>query len=176
MSELKTLGYIDGKRYPFTISQLKDYLGISHDNHDNLLDLLAAAAADSIERITRESLVRKSYNITLDFVGELVYELPRFPYISLTYVAGQDADGTLTELTKDTDYYLRGGTTKVIEFLTVYDNFQLIMHAGYATGNCPPALVVACMKQVAFDSENRTGGTITDEVLKMITPYIHYHG
>ena len=174
MSEIKTAGYIDGDRYPFTLAELKDYLGISHEAHDPMLSMMAASAADLIERVTREALVRKSFSVTLDFTGELVYTLPRFPFISLTYVAGQDTDGTLTTLTLNTDYYLRGASQKVIEFTSAYDNYQLTLHAGYTAGTCPPALVLACMKQVAFDSENRTSGALTEEVMKLISPFIHY--
>lgn len=175
MAEIKTVTYTDSVKYPCKIEDLREYLGITHLNYDKIIDVIAAGAADLIEQITGEALVRKTYTVTFDFIGELVFTIPRFPYISISSVKGQSTDGTLTTLVEGTDYYLRGNSEKVIEFLEVYDNYQFTLAAGHATGLCPPMLVLAVMKQTAFDSENRSSGTITDEVYKSISPFIHYH-
>lgn len=161
-----------GGRLPFEIEDLKDYLGIEHEADDMKLQVISEAICELVEKHTNLGLVKQGLVYTFEYSGETI-KLPRSPYIGTFVLKGIDQEGAETTLTLNTDYYLRGNSVKYLEILsTEYYLYKATYQTGYI--DCPRGLIIAIWKQAAFNSQNRTGGELTKEVLNDLTPFIQY--
>lgn len=83
--------------YPVTLQQLKEHVGILHNDDDTLLTRLVYAACDSVERLIWAKLVTQTWDFYFDGFPDK-FRLPFPPCQSITSVKYYDTAGTLQTL------------------------------------------------------------------------------
>ncbi len=83
---------------PFTLDQVKEHLRYPHDDQDNYMHVLIAAARAKAEAYLKRSLMPQTWRWTLDEFPATWFDVPRPPLrsaVTLTYLDGDSAAITL---------------------------------------------------------------------------------
>ncbi len=82
---------------PVTLSEVKKWLRVDHDEEDDLLALIIAESRNRVERHTLRHLITQTWNLFLDEwpCGDRI-AFPRAPLQSVTSVTYTDSDGAPT--------------------------------------------------------------------------------
>lgn len=146
-----------------TLAEAKNYIKQQYGTltvEDNLLSDMIQAARQWIEQYIRKSIIQKT--IIAYTPDELAcFNLPMGPVQEISTVKRVDIEGTKTELTLNTDYYVTGQEDKTLYFYTVWGTISGGSTAGLEvtyTSNyveVPKALKNACLKLVAENYYNR---------------------
>ena len=128
---------------PVTLQEAKDYMRISSDSENDLIEELITSARERIEKFTGLSLGEKTLRAYW-FYYHVPAEIPYGP-ITLINSVVDDNDVVL-------EYTARGLQYKVLE---AYSTQGLVIEyeAGFAVA--PKGLKLAILKQVSTDYENR---------------------
>ena len=128
---------------PVTLQEAKDYMRISSDSENDLIEELITSARERIEKFTGLSLGEKTLRAYW-FYYHTPAEIPYGP-ITLINSVVDDNDVAL-------EYTARGLQYKVLE---AYSTQGLVIEyeAGFAVA--PKGLKLAILKQVSTDYENR---------------------
>jgi uncharacterized phiE125 gp8 family phage protein len=78
---------------PVSQSVIKAHLRVSHSDDDSLIESLQFASQDTIQRLTRRSLMLQTITLKLDKFPSDAIELPRPPAVSVTSIQYVDEDG-----------------------------------------------------------------------------------
>lgn len=105
---------------PITLTEIKEYLRVSHSNDDDLLEELITAGRLKFEDVTWKSVVPHDFILTFDN-EETEFPLPSPPIDDVTSVSWWDGE-EWTELDNSDDYYVLGEYDKTIQVLYYYDN------------------------------------------------------
>lgn len=127
---------------------------------ESLIDTMCSEARVYFEKVTGLSLVEKTYQVHFRYEDK-PYILPVSPVVSITSVKTVDIDGTLNELTLNSEYYKRGlyEIEVITDAETISNPFrtfggkqdlQVIFVAGYGsnTETIPADLLGAMKKQI----------------------------
>ena len=128
---------------PVTLQEAKDYMRISSDSENDLIEELITSARERIEKFTGLSLGEKTLRAYW-FYYHVPAEIPYGPVTLINSVV-DDNDVAL-------EYTARGLQYKVLE---AYSTQGLVIEyeAGFAVA--PKGLKLAILKQVSTDYENR---------------------
>ena len=128
---------------PVTLQEAKDYMRISSDSENDLIEELITSARERIEKFTGLSLGEKTLRAYW-FYYHVPSEIPYGPVTLINSVV-DDNDVAL-------EYTARGLQYKVLE---AYSTQGLVIEyeAGFAVA--PKGLKLAILKQVSTDYENR---------------------
>ena len=128
---------------PVTLQEAKDYMRISSDSENDLIEELITSARERIEKFTGLSLGEKTLRAYW-FYYHVPQEIPYGP-VTLIESVVDDNDVAL-------EYTARGLQYKVLE---AYSTQGLVIEyeAGFAVA--PKGLKLAILKQVSTDYENR---------------------
>lgn len=127
------------------LDDVKRYLGISTDIHDELLVFLLKSSREEVEKYTKKALVSKTVIAYYDSVNEYL-KLPITPVTSVTSVV--DADDIEVSYTLGKGDNPRVNLTSSSEVIITYES-------GYE--ELPNDLQLCVIKAVCEDFEFRTG-------------------
>lgn len=128
---------------PVTLQEAKDYMRISSDAEDDLIEELITSARERMEKYTGLSLGEKTLR-TYWFYFHVPTEIPYGPVTDIISVV----DDNDVEL----EYTARGLQYKVLEAYST-QGVLIEYQAGFAV--VPKGLKLAILKQVSTDYENR---------------------
>jgi uncharacterized phiE125 gp8 family phage protein len=149
------------------VSDMKTFLGVSHSDHDTMIENMIRAAMRMAEDVTGITLTTTTFRMYLDVFRDVM--IPRYPIQAISSVQYYDGSNTLTTL--DTSLYDADIATIPcrIEFLNspvVYDRLnavQINFTAGHASvANINPGILqgirmaVASMYDFRSDTVDRT--------------------
>lgn len=140
---------------PVTLQEAKDYMRISSNAEDDLIEELITSARERIEKFTGLSLGEKTLRAYW-FYFHVPSEIPYGPVTLINSVV-DDNDVAL-------EYTARGLQYKVLE---AYSTQGLVIEyeAGFAVA--PKGLKLAILKQVSTDYENRENYSIYDQAYEL---------
>lgn len=140
---------------PVTLQEAKDYMRISSDSENDLIEELITSARERIEKFTGLSLGEKTLKAYW-FYYHVPAEIPYGPVTLINSVV-DDNDVAL-------EYTARGLQYKVLE---AYSTQGLVIEyeAGFAVA--PKGLKLAILKQVSTDYENRENYSIYDQAYEL---------
>lgn len=140
---------------PVTLQEAKDYMRISSDSENDLIEELITSARERIEKFTGLSLGEKTLRAYW-FYYHVPAEIPYGPVTLINSVV-DDNDVAL-------EYTARGLQYKVLE---AYSTQGLVIEyeAGFAVA--PKGLKLAILKQVSTDYENRENYSIYDQAYEL---------
>lgn len=163
-----------------TTADSKAFSRIDFSNDDSLVDSFIEAATLWVQKRIGRALINQTVIAEWDSVGDNV-PLPYIPVSSITKVETVEDDGTLTELTANSGYYLRNGKIKVTTSL----GLRVTYIAGYGTTSTDvPTPLVTAVERIALglyerrDDEVMGDDTRVDAVamnsLSLLQPYMNY--
>lgn len=164
--------------YPVSLSEVKQYMRITHDADDAMITLLLTAAIQQCEEITQRSLMEQTWQVTLDEFSDAI-QLLRPPVQSILGVTYVDADGA-TQAMDVGDFYLdvQGyGPAWLVpsveaEWPTPRDQANAVVVTyvagyGYASESVPAPIKMWIMIRVADFYENR-GKTVIGQTVESV--------
>lgn len=174
---------------PVSSAEAKLWCKVTGTAEDSIFAILVPAARKALEKYTASSFGQKTIYATWDEMpedNEII--LPYGPIISVDKIYKIDSEGTESELTLNSDYWISGDNEATItigqSWSTGYVTkmaYRIEYTAGYGHANTetlPTDLKLAIMKQVATDymlRENIAVGTISstldNESKKLAAPY-----
>jgi uncharacterized phiE125 gp8 family phage protein len=136
---------------PVTLQEAKDYMRISSNAEDSLIEELITSARERIEKFTGLSLGEKTLKAYW-FYFHIPQEIPYGPVTLIDSVVN-DEDVAL-------EYVARGLQYKTLESYST-TGLTIEYEAGFAVA--PKGLKLAILKQVSTDYENRENYSIYDQ-------------
>jgi len=140
---------------PVTLQEAKDYMRISSNAEDSLIEELITSARERIEKFTGLSLGEKTLRAYW-FYFHIPQEIPYGP-VTLIESVVNDEDVAL-------EYTARGLQYKMLEAYSTV-GLTIEYEAGFAV--CPKGLKLAILKQVSTDYENRENYSIYDQAYEL---------
>jgi uncharacterized phiE125 gp8 family phage protein len=140
---------------PVTLQEAKDYMRISSDSENDLIEELITSARERIEKYTGLSLGLKTLKAYW-FYFHVPAEIPYGPVTAINSVV----DDNDVEL----EYTARGLQYKTLEAYST-QGLAIEYEAGFAV--CPKGLKLAILKQVSTDYENRENYSIYDQAYEL---------
>ena len=175
--KLKTAPLVE----PVTLSELKEFAEIDHDDRDEMLKKMIKAMREEVEEYLHRALIEQSWLYYLDAWFPTALELPRSPLISITAVLLYDNDDASEAWSSD-NYLVDITSTpgRIVDLngppTTTRDTrgIEIEFKAGYGTaqGDVPEPIRQAIMRGAAlmFD-EKVTAGKAHESVAGMICKY-----
>jgi len=140
---------------PVTLQEAKDYMRISSNAEDDLIEELITSARERIEKFTGLSLGEKTLKAYWFY-----YHIPsEIPYGPVTLINSVVDDNDV-----DVEYTARGLQYKVLEAYSTV-GLTIEYEAGFAVA--PKGLKLAILKQVSTDYENRENYSIYDQAYEL---------
>jgi uncharacterized phiE125 gp8 family phage protein len=133
-----------------TLGDVKTYLNVTHDRHDEMLTSMITSAQDMCERYAGLAFLTSTYEVYYRWVYDFVY-LP-LNNQSVTSVKKIDLDGNETTLSSS-EYVVLGNTQKVLRLKTPINNqLQVTFTAGIesAPKDLDKSILDAIKSQVKF--------------------------
>jgi uncharacterized phiE125 gp8 family phage protein len=140
---------------PVTLQEAKDYMRISSDSENDLIEELITSARERIEKYTGLSLGLKTLKAYW-FYFHIPAEIPYGPVTAINLVVN-DND-------VDLEYTARGLQYKTLEAYST-QGLTIEYEAGFAVA--PKGLKLAILKQVSTDYENRENYSIYDQAYEL---------
>jgi uncharacterized phiE125 gp8 family phage protein len=140
---------------PVTLQEAKDYMRISSESENDLIEELITSARERIEKFTGLSLGEKTLRAYW-FYFHIPQEIPYGP-VTLIESVVNDEDVAL-------EYTARGLQYKMLEAYSTV-GLTIEYEAGFAV--CPKGLKLAILKQVSTDYENRENYSIYDQAYEL---------
>ena len=140
---------------PVTLQEAKDYMRISSESENDLIEELITSARERIEKFTGLSLGEKTLKAYW-FYFHIPQEIPYGP-VTLIESVVNDEDVAL-------EYTARGLQYKMLESYST-TGLTIEYEAGFAV--CPKGLKLAILKQVSTDYENRENYSIYDQAYEL---------
>jgi len=140
---------------PVTLQEAKDYMRISSNAEDDLIEELITSARERIEKFTGLSLGEKTLKAYW-FYFHIPAEIPYGPVTAINSVV----DDNDVEL----EYTARGLQYKTLEAYST-QGLTIEYEAGFAVA--PKGLKLAILKQVSTDYENRENYSIYDQAYEL---------
>jgi uncharacterized phiE125 gp8 family phage protein len=140
---------------PVTLQEAKDYMRISSNAEDDLIEELITSARERIEKYTGLSLGLKTLKAYW-FYFHIPAEIPYGPVTAINSVV----DDNDVEL----EYTARGLQYKTLEAYST-QGLAIEYEAGFAVA--PKGLKLAILKQVSTDYENRENYSIYDQAYEL---------
>jgi len=174
---------------PVTATEAKNFCKVTTTADNDLFTILIKAARRSLEQFTSSSFAEKTIHATwIKMPEDNELELPYGPIISVDAVYWIDSEGTETEATLNTDYWVLGDQDLVVKvsnrwssgWVSTDQSVRVEYTAGYGdtlTQTLPEELKLAIMKQIATDYEMREdvapGGVtvLSNESKRLAAPY-----
>lgn len=179
---------------PVSISEVKSFCRISTSADDTLLATLVTACRKTLENYTGKALASQVVytSLTLEELNRRIdenleggFKLPLQPVSSVDSVKVIDYEGTETELTEGTDYYVWDAPWAKIIFQNIggskKTNVVIEYTVGYGEEGCPDLpedLKLALLREILDAYDKREN--ITDEnwieisggTKKLVAPYM----
>jgi len=148
---------------PLTVTEAKDWLGITGTTQDAKILAAIPAARKKVEQLSGRSLVERTLKLILTDYSDTVIELPYPPINAVDSVKSKATDGTETTYTA-TDYAL---VYNRLHFTGFDQDIEIV----YSTlANTEEFYKLAVKKQLAYDYRNQYSDNGFDqEVIKMIS-------
>jgi len=140
---------------PVTLQEAKDYMRISSDSENDLIEELITSARERIEKYTGLSLGLKTLKAYW-FYFHIPAEIPYGPVTAINSVV----DDNDVEL----EYTARGLQYKTLEAYST-QGLAIEYEAGFTI--VPKGLKLAILKQVSTDYENRENYSIYDQAYEL---------
>ena len=151
---------------PVTTAEAKLFCKVTGTAEDTLFTILISAARKALEKYTSSSFAEKTLHATWVTVPEdNLLELPYGPTITVSKVYWIDDEGTETEATLNSDYWVYGDQDAIVKVSKFWSGGTLVSNsvrveytAGYGHANTetlPTDLKLAILKQIATDYELR---------------------
>ena len=140
---------------PVTLQEAKDYMRISSDSENDLIEELITSARERIEKYTGLSLGLKTLKAYW-FYFHIPAEIPYGPITAINSVV-DDNDVAL-------EYTARGLQYKTLEAYST-QGLTIEYEAGFTI--VPKGLKLAILKQVSTDYENRENYSIYDQAYEL---------
>lgn len=153
-----------GADEPVTIEELKGFLAIDSDDHDELLYSLIKSAREEVENYTGLSLIKS--NVIAKWESLDTAELPFGPVLSLDSVKDKDGETIVSD-----KFYVEGIMGSFVNIKADTDSSITFAYvAGYDASTIPEGLKLAIMKNATDDFEQRTGVDTTGKMSKDLFP------
>ena len=152
---------------PVSVAEAKTFCRAPSGTQDDaLFAILIPAARQALEKYTSSSFAEKTIHVTwVTSPRDNVLEIPYGPTISIDKVYQIDEEGTETELTLNSDYFVFGDQDAILKVVSYWSSgivstrsVRVEYKAGYgnaATETLPAPLKLAVLKQVATNYELR---------------------
>lgn len=102
---------VEGPTMPVvSLDEMKLHLNVDHDNHNDLIEAITAAATEEVDGIAGigRALVDQTWDLYLEEFGSEPIEIPLPPLIEVESVKYYDSDNALQTLVADTYYEVIG--------------------------------------------------------------------
>lgn len=150
--------------YPVSTSELKIHLGISHSDHDAMIDDCIQAATNLAEVETWQLMGSRTLKMNLDSFQNCI--IPRYPVTAISHIKYYDTANTLQTLSASNyDVDLSSFPTRV-RFYTMpstYDRYnavQITFTCGHSTIANVEKGIKQAIKMVAADMYDQRGNII----------------
>ena len=140
---------------PVTLQEAKDYMRISSESENDLIEELITSARERVEKFTGLSLGQK----TLKAYWLYFHTPAEIPYGPITLINSVVDDNDV-----ELQYTARGLQYKVLEAYSTV-GLTIEYEAGFAVA--PKGLKLAILKQVSTDYENRENYSIYDQAYEL---------
>ena len=140
---------------PVTLQEAKDYMRISSESENDLIEELITSARERIEKFTGLSLGEKTLRAYW-FYFHIPQEIPYGPVTLIDSVVNDDDVAV--------EYVARGLQYKMLEAYST-TGLTIEYEAGFAVA--PKGLKLAILKQVSTDYENRENYSIYDQAYEL---------
>ena len=140
---------------PVTLQEAKDYMRISSDAENDLIEELITSARERVEKFTGLSLGQK----TLKAYWLYFHTPAEIPYGPITLINSVVDDNDV-----ELQYTARGLQYKVLEAYSTV-GLTIEYEAGFAVA--PKGLKLAILKQVSTDYENRENYSLYDQAYEL---------
>lgn len=187
----------DPKVEPFSVAELKRYLRMYEDQHDEDTDVanLAKAAREWAEDFTGRALVTQRWRLSIgdrvavdpvvepgvycgrqERLGTEIY-LRRTPVTSIVSFVSVDSDGDETAVDADT-YELRDGSGRWPRVVALNGaswatgEYRIVFEAGYAEGKVPARLrqAMKLWAEANYERDDRTMQQLLDAAERLAKP------
>lgn len=147
---------------PLNIDEVKNYLKINFDEDDLLLSDMIIAAREQAEKFTGLSLIEKEITLfASDYDNEIELPYPAHGEVVEVEINGQDVLANCTILGNKNKSVI---VPVVYESISSGDGVEIIYTT---TGDCPAAIKVALLKNIAEWYENR--GNSSDNSINQLS-------
>jgi uncharacterized phiE125 gp8 family phage protein len=160
---------------PVTVQEVKDHLGVTIHDDDQMIAGMISSAREYVEDVTRRKIMTQTWDYYLDKFPKVGYiTLPFGNLQSVTYVKYTDSDGSQTTMTVTTEYLVETNGTglgKVVlppdvtwPSFVPYSSNPIVVRfiCGWTTQALVPyAIKAAIMMNVSDMYENRGERIIT---------------
>lgn len=150
--------------YPVSTSELKTHLGISHSDHDTMLEDIIAAATNLAEVETWQVMGSRTLRMNLDCFEDTV--IPRYPISAISSVKYYDTSNVLqTMSTYDYDYDISSFPAR-IHFRSIPSTYnrmnaiQVNFTAGHSTISTVEKGIKQAIKMIAADMYDQRGSLV----------------
>jgi uncharacterized phiE125 gp8 family phage protein len=151
-----------------TLDQVKNYLIVTHDEDNEVINQLLNAAIEKLESYCKRPFSESVVEMFMDVRNSTIL-FPRLPFISLTDVSIKVDRGYtgFEQLTSD-EYEYFADELIVERIGTMYIKYK----AGYASGELPDAIRNAILAEVAYRYENRGDKDLNPGICATAETYI----
>ena len=160
---------------PLTLAEVKAWLRIEHDDEDDLLATLIAAAREQAECRTGRSLITQSWEVTYADVAPQEIPLPHGPVQSISWLKTVAASGDETDIASDAYAIAADGRQLLCEIGLAAHRILVRYVAGFgdAAEDVPADLRQAMLQHIALMYGERE--TVLPPVAS-VTTYAQYRG
>ena len=159
-----------GKNEIVSIEEVKNYLRITHDYDDNLLNNLILAAIDAAENFLRLCLLQKKILITYQYLSTSTIDLPLSPVIEIEGIVS--IYNKKKHLLETKEYDISTNKEKIKLHFTI-NALEIRYTAGYAKQNTIPHAIKNGMLLHIAEMYDRQGlaSSINTEIINLYYPY-----
>ena len=156
----------------WSLDEVKNYLRVSHNYDNEIIQSLIGSAIDSAENFLGLSLHRRTVVFTCNLPGKRGFHLKFHPVIEVSEVSLKFAEN-VQELSKE-DYYLDP------EYSTLYlkqalgrEELKIIFSAGSQPSEIPDAIKQGILLHTCamYDRENDCAAGLSNEIKNLYYPY-----
>jgi len=162
-----------------TTADAKIYARVDFSEDDDLIEALVESATHWVQKKLNRCLINQTVVAEWDSVGYEV-PLPYVPVSSITEVVVVNDEGSETELTLNSGYYLRNEMLKVSTAL----GLKVTYVSGYGTASTDvPKPIVTAIKRLVLALYDRRDDEVQEtnieqlelNLMALISPYINYN-
>jgi uncharacterized phiE125 gp8 family phage protein len=167
MKNLQIRTVTDLATEPVTLAEAKAWCKVTGTEDEDILTMLITSCRQALEEYTASSFAEKTIHATwIKPPEDMEFELPYGPHISVDKVYRIDAEGTETELTVNTDYWVYGDQDFVLKINKYWstkgtyasNSYRVEYTAGYGDDNTetlPTKLKECILKEIVTQYDLR---------------------
>lgn len=137
-----------------TISEVKEFLPVRHNNYDQTISKLIKSVTEQIEGYIRKDVVKKRLESYWEHVPQIA-RLSKGHHGNILSVKVVDYDGNETILTENTHFKVRGLTYKSLHDINEYGQLYVEYESGVLNTEFKNRVSGAVLQEISLQFKNR---------------------